>query len=220
MSRFTPPPQPPALFPDDQYDSARQPVPMSTAALLGFISSVVVCVPVLTQLLGLILGIAGIVATSGGRARGRGLAIAATIISPLAGLAWAAVIFLTVTMFFGVLALAREVQPVLEVEGADLPAVVAEVREATFSLRLKNRVSEEDLLAFVEEVADAHGRVASFEAQNPFWRQSFDGQGMVLCLTGDFANGPADVEITVGFAGFHPEIDNIQIGDLVLAPER
>ena len=217
MSQFTPPP-PPDLFPDDQYANARQPVPLSTAALVGFISSVVVCIPLLTQLLGFILGIAGIVSTSGGRARGRGLAIAATIISPLVGLAWAALIFVTVTMFFGAIALARQVQPVLEIEGADLPAVVAEVREATFSLRLKNQASEQDVLAFAKEVAGVHGRVASFEPRNPPWSQTPDGQGMVLHLTGDFANGPADVEITVGFAGFHPEIDNIQIGDLVLAP--
>ena len=191
---------------------------MSTPAIVGFISSLVVCIPFLTQVVGLILGIVGIVSTSGGRTRGRGLAVAATIISPLVGLVWAGVVFLTVTMFFGAVALSREFGPLLQIEKEDLPELASEVRDATFSLRLKNQVSDEQVLAFINNVVGVNGRVDSFEPRNPPWSQTADGQGMVLHLTGDFANGPADVEITVGFAGFRPEIDNVQVGDLVLAP--
>jgi hypothetical protein len=193
---------------------------MNTAALIGFISSLVICIPLLTQLLGLVLGIVGIVGTSGGRARGRGLAVAATIISPLAALGWVVMIFMIMTVAIGAFALSEEIVPLLQVEDEDLPQVVAEVREATFSLRLKNQVSEADVLAFVKGVVATHGRLDSFQPRDPPMTQLPGGQGMVLHAVGRFAEGSADVDITIGFDGIQPEIDNIRIGDLVLAPEQ
>lgn len=62
------------------------PAPMSGMAVAGFVSSVTVCCPVLSPLLGMIFSLVGLVQTRGGLRRGRGLAIAGLIISLLVSL--------------------------------------------------------------------------------------------------------------------------------------
>lgn len=86
MSPFDPP-QPPNLSPgQDAFDAEMMPtgpVPMSGMAIAGFVSSVTICCPVFSPLLGLIFSLVGLSQTKGGARRGRGLAIAGLIISLL-----------------------------------------------------------------------------------------------------------------------------------------
>ncbi len=81
------PPQPPNLSPgQDAFDAEMMPTgpaPMSGMAVAGFVSSVTICCPVLSPLLGLIFSIVGLAQTKGGARRGRGLAIAGLVISLL-----------------------------------------------------------------------------------------------------------------------------------------
>ena len=81
------PPQPPNLPPgQDAFDAEMMPtgpVPLSGMAVAGFVSSVTVCCPVFSPLLGLIFSLVGLSQTKGGARRGRGLAIAGLIISLL-----------------------------------------------------------------------------------------------------------------------------------------
>lgn len=73
----------------DYYDQQAQPMdwdePRRTSimAVLSLISSLIICIPVITQLLGILFGILGIVSVSmsGGRRKGTGLAVAGLVIS-------------------------------------------------------------------------------------------------------------------------------------------
>ena len=76
-------PQPPAP-PQDAFDAEMTPTgpaPMSVMAIVGFVSSLMICCPVLSPLLGLIFSLVGLSQTKGGARRGRGLAIAGLIIA-------------------------------------------------------------------------------------------------------------------------------------------
>ncbi len=193
---------------------------MNKAAVVGFVSSLVVCIPLIAQLLGLVLGIAGIVGTSGGRSRGRGLAIAAVVISPLVALAWLAVGLAGYKMFAGTWATVSDVRRLLAAEAAELPTVATQVRDKHFSDRLKLVVDEHATVTFVESVIAAHGRLNDLTPSDQGVASPGVGQELIMRMKGEFTNGTTEVLITLGFPGPRPEIDNLQVGDLVLAPER
>jgi hypothetical protein len=188
---------------------------MSAAAVTGFVSSLVFCLPLVTQLLGLVLGIVGIAKTSAGRARGRGLAIAAVVISLVVGGLWV----LAGIPLMGTLRIASNIRPLLEADQADLPAVVSRVYGASFSDRLKLRVSERDVVDYLERVHETYGDLEALRSSSQFW-QPASGEAADLALTGKFTKGTAGVRVTLGIGAFVPEIDNITVGDLVLAPEQ
>jgi len=82
-----------AGFPEQQAygtEAWEQPRRTSIAAILGLISSLIFCIPVITQVLGILFGLAGIlsVATSEGRRKGIGLSIAAIVLSGLLLIGW------------------------------------------------------------------------------------------------------------------------------------
>ncbi len=76
-----------------QVSEWEEPRKTSIAAVLALISSLIICVPILTQLLGILFGVIGVVSVSrsGGRRKGTGLAIAGIVISVvvMAGFAFA-----------------------------------------------------------------------------------------------------------------------------------
>lgn len=86
MSPFDPPQSPNLPPQQDAFDAEMMPAgpaPMSGMAIAGFVSSVIVCCPVFSPLLGLIFSLVGLSQTKGGARRGRGLALAGLIISLL-----------------------------------------------------------------------------------------------------------------------------------------
>ena len=135
---------------------------MSTAALVGFVSSLVICIPLLTQLLGAILGIFGVVQTSGGRRRGRGLAIAAICISLLAAVVWVGVGFAGYTVITSANAILTDTKPLFSSPEADLQMAASRLRDEHFSARLKLRVDEQAVQDFARQVIARHGRLRGF----------------------------------------------------------
>jgi hypothetical protein len=222
MSQFTPPEdayssEPAAPYPEAPYPP--QPAPMSTAAVTGFISSLVFCIPLVTQLLGLILGIVGITKTSAGRARGRGLAIAAVVISLAASAVWLLVGATLVPIMLAMLSIAGDIRPLLEADHAELPTIVNRLYEGSFSERLKQRVSERDVVGYIERVHQTYGDLKGLGSSSQLW-QATSSESADLALTGRFTNGTVGVRVTLGLGGSNLEIDNITVGDLVLAPDQ
>lgn len=217
MSQLTPPAD--VYLAESTAPYPPQPAPMSGAALVGFISSLVFPIPLVTQILGLILGIVGISVTSGGRARGRGLAVAAVVIAPLVAIGWMLIAVLVVILAVAAFGIAGDIKPLLEADQPNLPAVVSRVYEGSFSKRLKLRVSEQDVLDYLERVHEAYGNLEELEAAAQPW-QTAGGGSSDLLLTGKFTKGSANIQLRLGFTGLSPEIDNITVGELTLAPEQ
>ena len=85
MSQFSPPAgPPPGEMPEGDAVVMPRPKSWSALAISGFVLSLVGCLGI-TAALGLVFGIAGILATRGRRKRGFGLAVAAIPISMLTG---------------------------------------------------------------------------------------------------------------------------------------
>jgi hypothetical protein len=193
---------------------------MSTAALVGFVSSLVICIPLLTQLLGAILGIFGVVQTSGGRRRGRGLAIAAICISLSAAVVWGGAGFAGYTLITSAKAILTDTKPLFSSPEADLQTAVSRLRDAHFSARLKLRVDEQAVQDFARQVIARHGRLKGFRPGDPPLAPTPNGQGLELHVVGLFATSTADITFVIGRNGLALEIDNVTVGDLVLMPRQ
>jgi hypothetical protein len=191
--------------------------PMSISAVAGLVCSLIIVVPFLTQFLGGVLGIVGIVQTSGRRRRGRKLAVAALGISIVVGIGW----FVGGGLFFR--SMFQSVDPVCErvcnllvVDEEKLPAAAAEVREDVFTKRLKANVEAADLVAFVQQARRTHGQFKSLrrvrstrsEADPPgTWPVRFMAEGDA---------GRAEVVVLIYFQGFEAKLDNLIVGDVSL----
>lgn len=191
---------------------------MSTAAVVGFVSSLIFCIPIIPQLLGLILGIVGIGTTSGRRVRGRGLSIAAVCIAPLVLVGWVGIGAVAYTVATTFVAIQNDVEAVLSADAADLDELAGAIHDDHFSARLKIAVDKGATTAFLGRVADAHGRLKSLAPAAASWT-SAPGGG-VSHLIGKFTKGDAAVDLTIGFDGLKPEIDNITVGNLPLMPRQ
>jgi len=182
----------------------------------ALICSLVFCIPLVTQLVGLVLGIVGIAHTSGGQRRGRGLAVAAVIISPLAILGWIVAGFLIYAFFMAVVGIGESVRPLLASESPTTEAV-ADVYEDHFSSRLKQTVDQAGFTDFLGRVRDQYGRATQIQSANPPFSQTSDGQGLILHLRARFGDQYQKVNLTLGFMGMTPEIDNLTVGELTLS---
>jgi len=213
-------PSSPAGVPPGFYNRAVGRAPMSAAAVAGFVSSLAICIPLITQLLGIICGVVGIVRTSGGRQRGRGLAIAAVCISPLAALVWMVVLVAAYTMVSSGVAVCRLTLPLLSAEEAELAELVSELRQSAFSERLKIKVDQAAVTAFVDRVGKAYGPLQGVEAAEDLITDKGRDQVLVR-LVGKFRDGRQDILITLGRKrSLRVEIDDIAVGDLALMPRQ
>ncbi len=223
MSDYPPSPAAPVEYAG--YNQPNSPQATSSAAVAGFVCSLVCCVPILTQLAGFILGIIGIANTSAGKARGRWMAVSALIISPLVAIGWVVATVILVKLTFGMMGLAMKLEPVLAATEANLPALVSQLHENAFSSRLQVRVDEEAVLAFLGGVKREYGSIVSLTGnpQAPI-SSSPDAQSSIIQLDASFekdgTQSEIEVEVTLGFDGYTPKIDNIKIGELELAPEQ
>ena len=145
MSRFDSS-QPPS-FPERQnaFDAEMMPTapaPLSGMAVAGFVSSVTICCPVLSPLLGFIFSVIGLMQTREGMRRGRGLAIAGLIISlllvPLHG--WGVI-------FGGTLAVEMSRIPVamIGLQTGEIDVALSELYQLG-SPELKSSVSEDEFV--------------------------------------------------------------------------
>lgn len=154
----------PPNFPEQQnaFDAEMMPTgpaPLSGMAVAGFVSSVTICCPVLSPLLGFIFSVIGFIQTREGIRRGRGLAIAGLIISlllvPLHG---GAIIFVG-TFGAGWQKLALTM---IELPTGDVDLGLSRVYQMG-STELKSSVSEDEFVGWVSAEFSARGGLQDLE---------------------------------------------------------
>lgn len=212
------PPLPPTEMPDSARgldvppERARARRPWSVPAVLGFGCSLLGCLGV-TAVLGLILGIVGVVNTSGNRRRGRGLAVAAIPISVVAGVGFVMVLFV-IMVSREMVAIGDQVRPVLAADAAGSPESVSELREFT-SESFDKQVSDEKLAAWLKEIEATRGKLASlvFNPQTPDSAGKTPDGKPFMSFDAKFVTGPTTVKITYGVSGgWHVTLDDIAVG--------
>jgi hypothetical protein len=171
-------------------------------ALLGFLG--------FTAILGIIFGIAGIVATRGGRKRGMGLAIAAIPISLVTGafcVFFVFMIFIAAKMF----ALPQHLRPALSADDPTNAAAIADLREAA-SEDFNSEVSDDQLKAWLVQVREAHGKLVELKIDNSM-KRSASGNESSFEIEGKFVNGPATVHLTMRAQDmFSMKFNDVDIG--------
>lgn len=173
------------------------PPPMSKAAVTGFVSSLVFCVPGLSPLLGLIFGIVGIAATSGGRRRGRGLAIAAIPIALVVGVGHCYLGYYMGVVMHKMLVFPSHVVPVFEASSVKVPEAATKAYRHS-SEGFRQSVSEEQFQAWVSEVIAEHGQLQKYKASaTPFDKDPRGGGVVIAHLAGDFVNGSAVIDVVM-----------------------
>ena len=183
--------QPPCA-PSEGY-SAYRPASWSAMAVVAFIFSFIFCIPVF-PLVGIILAIVGIIATSNQQRRGRGLAIAAipiSLVSILAGgLLWAGGILSGIQVTKSLAA----TQMLFQADSDELAAAADEMLELT-TQDFQDSVSSERLIEWAKSICSKHGKLTnvqfSTDAPPP-------GTEAVLLLQAKFVNGTAVIRLTLG----------------------
>ena len=205
--------QPPAQ-PQDAFESEMMPTgpaPMSGMAVAGFVSSLIVCCPVLSPLLGLIFSLVGLSQTKGGLRRGRGLAIAGLIIA----------IIMVPIHGWGVPSLGRFILSALRLpvvaaawQSGDLEAG-SQALYAMASPDLKTTKTEDELAAWISAEFSKRGGLQSFVPDvNQQAEPSSDRKLIRYRWKAEFPN-----ETVVVFTDFqvdmwgHMYFENIVIGD-------
>ncbi|MCZ6651478.1 MAG: DUF4190 domain-containing protein [Planctomycetota bacterium] len=209
-------PQPPAPQ-QDAFDAEMMPAgsaPMSIMAVVGFVSSLMVCCPVLSPLLGLIFSLVGLSQTKGGVRRGRGLAIAGLIISivviPLQGL--------------GIPMVTERVMGLVRIgiasnafQAGDIDAGIAAWYDLA-SPDLKSAVTEDEFEAWINAEFKKHGGLQSLQlSPNQTGSPSPDGGRAQIQWRAQFPSETIDVytDISVGSWG-RMFLENVTIGEAQL----
>ncbi len=214
MSRFDS--SEPPRFPEQHnaFDAEMMPTgpaPLSGMAVAGFVSSVTICCPVFSPLLGLIFSTIGLMQTREGMRRGRGLAIAGLIISlllvPLHG--W-------VVIAGGTLAIELSRIPVAMsgLVTGETDVALADLYQLG-SPELKSSVSESEFVAWVRAEFSARGGLQelSQDVQQPAGR-SPDGQHLRLPWAAQFPEGQIVISTDLGFDMWgHVSLENLIIGE-------
>ncbi len=217
MSQFDDP-QPPAPAPQQNAFDAEMmptgPAPMSAMAVTGFVSSLIVCCPVLSPLLGLIFSFIGLSQTKGGARRGRGLAIAGLIISiaviPLQG--WG--IPTVIERAKGVILIAVATTAF---QSGDIDTGIAAWYDLA-SDDLKSAMTEDDFAAWVNAEFKKHGGLQSLQLLvNQQGPTSPDGERTQLQWRAQFPSETVDIHthFSVGSWG-RMFLENVTIGDAEL----
>lgn len=217
MTQFNPPIDEPR-FGEAQFDSEMTPTgpaPMSSMAVAGFVSSLVLCCPVLSPLLGLIFSIVGLAKTADGRARGRGFAIAGLAISLIVGFPGQA--------YFGYWSFnyARGFAMVIDAVGNDLNKGDVEECAATLhrmsSEGFKFAVTQDQLKEWIEnrlrELGGLKGIMGS--QLDSATRRTSGGNQIELPFTAQFPDKNVQIVVRLRFdlATGHMLVDNIAIDD-------
>jgi hypothetical protein len=193
---------------------------MSAAALTGFICSLIFCLPVFGPLLGLIFGVVGVATTAGGRRRGRGLAIAAILISLLVGVGQGAVGYVGGAIVVKLFRFPSRVETVFRASATHAPEAAAEVYKNRSSQAFRDKVTQEQFQSWVAGVITRHGQLQSATSSQQPVETTPDGR-MVARRTGHFVNGSAAIEIFMSFNRLMRrwEFDDIRVDGQSPIPE-
>ncbi len=218
MSQFQPPEQGPGGA-EPWTDAMTEPnayygrPPTSKAAVVGLVSSLAACVPVLSPLLGLIFGIVGIRSTRGGRMGGRGLAIAAVIVA-VAGAGLQGLLGVGAYVSYRLFADSRELA---EAAVEPLKSSVVRVEEvapkayALGSARFRQKVSQEQFNDWLKEVLGRHGQLQSLALGQPPFEKSDTAGAVTVHLVGRFLNGTTAIDCRITLIGDRPAFDDIRV---------
>lgn len=209
MSDFGEQPQP--------YDSSEQdfsgemtytgPAPVSGMAVAGLVSSIVICCPVISPLLGLILSGIGLSQTSGGQRRGRGLAIAGILVSLLVGvpstiwsITWTMNIFLDASMVM---------QKLTFLDSSNIDETV-DTLYAMGSDEFTSAVTKEQLKTWLKTKFDDYGGLQSI-VLNPGDEPKPQGDRVVFPFQAKFPEKtvPMEVEFTIVMSSGHWYLENV-----------
>lgn len=180
-------------------------------ALLGFMGC--------TAILGIILGIAGIVATSGGKRRGMGLAIAAIPLAIITGSISVLFSLGAYRVFQGVAQLPDKIAPILSAKQPETDHV--QLLRDLASPALNSALTDEGIQAWLTRVRDKHGTLVKLDViGSGSGKASQSGDGvMAFDFNGQFVNGAATVTATFRpeeMISGQPRIDDLSVGGITL----
>ena len=183
--------------------------PWSSAAIAGFVLSLLGCVGV-TAVLGFIFGIIGIVKTKDGQRRGLGFAIAAIPISLLTA-ALSVLLGLGIIMAISLGPLFAELAGALESPHAvDAAAAVRSICSDSFN----EEVDEEELKAWLAQIRNTHGNFVELQPTSTPPAQTAEGS-LRFSQTVRFVNGSVSLTVDLvreGLLGF--KIDDFAVDGL------
>ncbi len=159
--------------------------------------------------IGVVLGIVGIFHTKGGRRRGMGLAIAAIPIGCVVSLVLG-VVGISGYVAWNALNTAKSSLALFRGSSVEISARAGETYER-MSPRFKVGVSGERFEQWATKVLADHGSLQQITRSANLLQPSPDASGLIINLNGEFVNGPANIAVTVGFAGMSVEVDDISV---------
>jgi hypothetical protein len=185
------------------------PQPWSALAITAFVLSLLGFLG-FTAILGIILGIAGIIVTSGGRRRGMGLAIASIPISLVTGAFFAFIVFGIVFFARGV-EFIKKIEPVFSASAGSMHEAASALHDLG-SKSFQDAVDADRLEAWLREIGKQHGKLTAVKPDqtNPI-AESPSGEA-VLNIDGKFVNGPATIRLTFTKGNiWTPRIEDIEV---------
>ena len=195
MTQFQPPPFPPIPGQQD-YDptsyAPSAPPRWSAAAIGAFILSLLGFLGV-TAVLGLIFGIVGIITTSGGRRRGKGLAIAAIPISLAMGVL-SVVLLLGILFYTSAKVIPVKLHAALGADSATVADSANALREIG-SAAFNDKVSTEALQAWITQINAKHGQLTSISRDSQQFMSTMPDGVVHLNFSGKFVNGQAAIRL-------------------------
>ncbi|MCG3132699.1 MAG: hypothetical protein FLDDKLPJ_03565 [Phycisphaerae bacterium] len=172
MTQMQPPPAPgpgTSTFQPPPFYGVQPDRPWSGAAITAFVSSLLACCPVIHVIVALICGFIGIANTSGGRAKGRALAILAIPISLLAGAGEGFLGYVYYRMFQGMMGMPIQAAKIFDASSDQLDENATAFYEKWASADLKSTVSSDEFRAWAKAVQEKTGRLveANLEGLQP-----------------------------------------------------
>lgn len=219
------PPVPPAFQPAAFGPPAYQamgPRPLSGAAVTALVSALVFpCVGV-HVLVSLICSIVGIAATSGGKARGRGLAIVAIPIALVFGALEVGGFYWFGKMTVSVMDQSLAAGKLLESSSDELDAKADTFYDARLTDDFKATVSKDRFKAWAHQVVEKYGRATMVDVsglQNSGPKMGSAQQRFTMDLRAKFVNGEETIATDLVVAGKSALkitflIDDVAVGDL------
>jgi len=218
MTQFGPPPyEPPISNVEYGYAPTLERKPWSTAAISAFVLSILGCLGI-TALLGLVLGVVGIVRTSGGKRRGMGLAIAAIPISLITGVLSLCVLAGFIS-YQKMTSITIKLSEALKAGSSDFGQAASELHSQG-SEDFRAAVSEKQLEDWFSAVREKHGTLVEItgaegdQAGTPDIKPS-GGFPIPFVIKGKFVNGPASVRVVLLWQGWNVmTIDDLEVDGL------
>ena len=209
------PPSPPAysMSPSSDVYAAKYlgPPRWSALAITAFVLSFIGFLG-FTAILGIILAVAGIAVTRGGRRRGMGLAISAIPISIVTGLIGAFFV-IGIVSFLRMVDMTKQVEKILAASDDASKATDSLFIHATPSFQ--KDVSREQLASWLSEVSRKHGKLISLDRTFTTNTMTTQSKRAAFNLPGKFVNGQGLVRLHFEQRSLtQPLIDDIDVNGL------